>query len=72
MHTWELVKAILQSADFYWKKFFVLLLLIAVGIGGYFLWRSQSIGKADIQFAETPNYSSISQMNLNIDVKSNG
>jgi len=72
VHTWELIKAILHSVDFYWKKFFVLLFLIAAGIGGYFLWRSQSIGKADIQFAETPNYSSISQVNLNIDVGSNG
>ena len=72
MHTWELIKAILASADFYWKKFIVFLLLMAVAVGGYFLWRSESIGRADLQFAQTPNYSSISQVNLNIDVGSNG
>lgn len=72
MHTWELIRAILHGIDFYWKKFIVLLFLIAVGVGGYFLWRTQSIGRAELQFSQVPNYSTISQENLNIEVKENG
>ncbi len=72
MHTLELVKAILRSIDFYWKKFLIFLLILFFGVGGFLLWRIVNGAHADIQFAQTPQYTSTYQYKLNIEVKENG
>ncbi|OGD56786.1 hypothetical protein A2V71_01545 [Candidatus Berkelbacteria bacterium RBG_13_40_8] len=72
MHTIELIKAILRSMDFYWKKFLIFSLIIFLGVGGFFLWRFLNGAQADIEFAQTPQFTSTYQYKLKIEVKDNG
>jgi len=72
MTTFSFIKQVLKNTGFYWKKFFVFFLFVALGVGGFFLWRSQSITQAAIQFSDVPQYTSESQRTADIVIQENG
>ena len=72
MTTFAFIKEISKNTSFYWKKFLIFLLFLGVGVGGYFLWRSESPTQASIQFSDVPQYSSESQRTADIVIKQNG
>jgi hypothetical protein len=72
MTTLAFIKTLLKNTGFYWKKFLIFLLFLGVGVGGYFLWRSQSPTEAAIQFSNVPQYSSESQRTVDIVIRANG
>lgn len=42
MTTWELISHLVSNTTFYWRKFFVFLLVVVTLGGGYFAWHSQN------------------------------
>ena len=72
MTTWEIIQRLLGGASFYWRKFFVFLLLCSVLTGGYWLWHGQSKTSAAYQFADLGDVGVVDQQTLDVVVTPNG
>lgn len=72
MTTWQIFLELFRGAKFYWRKFFIFVILIVIIGGGYFIWHSQGQTQAAVQFAQLPAANYTGQVNLDIVVQANG
>lgn len=72
MNNFSLIKALLHGADFYWKKFFVLSMLLVIVFGGFFLWRTENVSEASSNLVDEFDYTQLDQQNIDIQVLANG
>lgn len=72
MNTLELIKAIFHGVNFYWKKFLIFSLFAVLIVSGTLIWKSQSKTEASLQFSQVPQYATLQQQTMNIEVQENG
>ncbi len=72
MSTWDIIKALFRGANFYWRKFFVLFLVVGAGTIGYYTWAAQNKTEAALQFTEAPISTTTSQVTMDVQVQANG
>jgi len=73
MNTWEVIKVLLHGANFYWKRFFIFLIVIAVGAAGYAIWKAQGKSEAAVKVAtDFGNQSYVDQSQLDVYIGENG
>lgn len=72
VNSWHLFKELIHGVDFYWKKFFVLSLLIIVLVGGVYFARNFQKSSAEFAFSNDAIYQSFGPKNVYVDVSPNG
>lgn len=72
MSTWDIIKVLFKNANFYWRKFFVFLLITVAVAGGVVLWQNQNKTEAAVLFSQTNLQTYTSEVNLDIEVRADG
>lgn len=75
MTTLELIHALIRNSGFYWKKFFVFLILCGTVGGGLLLWHGQSqatASSAAFEFPKSSDQTYVESQTMDVVVTSNG
>ena len=68
----ELIKAILKSVDFRWKKFLVFSVFVLAIFGAGYLWKMAGVSQASYDFSDVAQYQSTETKSVDIVIKPNG